>query len=56
MFEFINTPNPNAKKIMLEHSFEIAIYLDEKLVENGDLHDFYFFILVLKVYLVVQDF
>ena len=42
MFEFIDTPNPNAKKIMLEHSFEIAIYLDKKLVENSNLHDLFF--------------
>ena len=40
--ELIDTPNPNAKKIMLEHSFEIAIYLDKKLVENSNLHDLFF--------------
>ena len=25
--EFIDTPNPNAKKIVVEHSYEISIYL-----------------------------
>ena len=40
--ELIDTPNPNAKKIMLEHSFEIAIYLDKKLVENSNLRDLFF--------------
>ena len=27
--EFLDTPNPNAKKILIEHSFDIAIYLNE---------------------------
>ena len=42
MFEFIDTPNPNAKKIILVHSFEVAIYLDEKLIENSNVHDLFF--------------
>ena len=42
MFEFIDTPNPNAKKIILEHSFEVAIYLDEELVENSNVRDLFF--------------
>ena len=42
MFEFIDTPNPNAKKIILEHNFEVAIYLDEKLVENSNVYDLFF--------------
>ena len=42
MFEFIDTPNPKAKKIMLEHSFEVAIYLDEKLVKNSNVYDLFF--------------
>ena len=28
--EFIDTPNPNAKKIVVEHSYEISIYLVEE--------------------------
>ena len=28
--EFIDTPNPNAKKIIVEHSYEISIYLNEE--------------------------
>ena len=27
--EFLDSPNPNAKKILIEHSFDIAIYLNE---------------------------
>tara|TARA_B100001939_G_scaffold135588_1_gene117726 strand:+ start:1334 stop:1576 length:243 start_codon:yes stop_codon:yes gene_type:complete len=27
--EFLDTPNPNAKKILMEHNFDIAIYLNE---------------------------
>ena len=26
--EFIDTPNPNAKKIVVEHNYEISIYLN----------------------------
>ena len=28
--EFIDTPNPNAKKIVVEHKYEISIYLNEE--------------------------
>ena len=37
MFEFIDTPNPNAKKIMVEHNFEISIYLDAESIEDKNL-------------------
>ena len=37
MFEFIDTPNPNAKKIMLDHEFDIAIYLNEELIKDDSL-------------------
>ena len=42
MFDFIDTPNPNAKKIILEHSFEIATYLDEKQAKDSNLNDLFF--------------
>ena len=28
--EFIDTPNPNAKKIVLEHSYETSVYLNRE--------------------------
>ena len=28
--EFIDTPNPNAKKIEVDHSYEVSIYLVEE--------------------------
>ena len=28
--ELIDTPNPNAKKIIIQHKYEVAIYLDEE--------------------------
>ena len=37
MFEYIDTPNPNAKKIMLNHDFDIAIYLNEELIKDDSL-------------------
>ena len=37
MFEFIDTPNPNAKKIMVEHNFKISIYLDAESIEDKNL-------------------
>ena len=37
MFEFIDTPNPNAKKIMFDHKFDIAIYLNEELIKDDNL-------------------
>tara|TARA_B100000902_G_C26652483_1_gene594486 strand:- start:163 stop:405 length:243 start_codon:yes stop_codon:yes gene_type:complete len=30
--EFIDTPNPNSKKIVINHDYELAEYLD---IENG---------------------
>ena len=27
--EFLDTPNPNAKKILIDHDFETSIYLDD---------------------------
>tara|TARA_B100000035_G_C20549954_1_gene357763 strand:- start:155 stop:397 length:243 start_codon:yes stop_codon:yes gene_type:complete len=31
--EFIDTPNPNSKKIIINHNYELAKYLD---IENGN--------------------
>ena len=28
--EFLDTPNPNAKKILINHDLETSIYLDDK--------------------------
>ena len=28
--DLIDTPNPNAKKIIIQHNYEVAIYLDEE--------------------------
>ena len=28
--ELIDTPNPNAKKVLVEHDYEIAIYIDRE--------------------------
>ena len=28
--DLIDTPNPNAKKILVEHDYEIAIYIDRE--------------------------
>ena len=28
--ELIDTPNPNAKKILVDHDYEIAIYIDQE--------------------------
>ncbi len=27
--ELIDTPNPNAKKILIDHEYEIAVYIDQ---------------------------
>ena len=32
--ELKDTPNPHAKKIIVNHNFEIAIYLDEEKLSN----------------------
>ena len=31
--ELIDTPNPNAKKILVDHDYEIAIYINQ---DSGD--------------------
>ena len=33
----IDTPNPNAKKILVEHSYEIAIYINKDSQEVGGI-------------------
>ena len=37
IMELIDTPNPNAKKIILDHKFDTAIYLNEELIEDDNL-------------------
>tara|TARA_B100000131_G_C17978095_1_gene557431 strand:+ start:144 stop:386 length:243 start_codon:yes stop_codon:yes gene_type:complete len=32
--EILDTPNPNAKKILIEHDLENSIYIDENTVTN----------------------
>ena len=32
--EILDTPNPNAKKILIEHDLEDSIYIDENTVTN----------------------
>ena len=32
--EFLDTPNPNAKKILIDHNFEISINLEKNIVTN----------------------
>ena len=32
--EILDTPNPNAKKILIEHDLENSIYIDEDTVTN----------------------
>ena len=32
--EIFDTPNPNAKKILIEHDLENSIYIDENTVTN----------------------
>jgi len=34
--DLIDTPNPNAKKIIIQHNYEVAIYLDEESKVEGD--------------------
>ena len=34
--DLIDTPNPNAKKILIQHKYEVAIYLDEENKVEGD--------------------
>ena len=33
--DLIDTPNPNAKKILVEHDYEIAIYINKESQEIG---------------------
>ena len=35
--ELIDTPNPNAKKILVEHNYEIAIYINKDDQEVGGI-------------------
>jgi len=35
--EFIDTPNPNAKKIVIEHNYEISIYLNKDEVHSREI-------------------
>ena len=35
--ELIDTPNPNAKKILVEHDYEIAIYIKKENQEVGGI-------------------
>lgn len=38
---FQDTPNPNAKKVVMDHSYDVSIYLSEKEVSvNSDLKFF----------------
>ena len=37
MFEFIDTPNPNAKKIVLEHRYELSTYLSKEVITDENL-------------------
>ena len=32
--ELIDTPNPNAKKILVDHDYEIAIYINKENTED----------------------
>ena len=33
--ELIDTPNPNAKKILIDHDYEIATYINKETVDDG---------------------
>ena len=35
--ELIDTPNPNAKKVLVEHDYEIAIYINKENQEVGGI-------------------
>ena len=39
MFEFTDTQNPNAKKIVIEHDYELSIYLYKELVSDEHVLD-----------------
>ena len=34
--DLIDTPNPNAKKIIIQHKYEVAIYLDVNKKDQSD--------------------
>ena len=33
--QLIKTPNPNAKKILIDHDYEIATYINKETVDDG---------------------
>ncbi len=33
--DLIDTPNPNAKKILIDHDYEIAAYINKETVDDG---------------------
>ena len=33
--DLIDTPNPNAKKILIDHDYEIASYINKENVDDG---------------------
>ena len=33
--DLIDTPNPNAKKILIDHDYEIASYINKETVDDG---------------------
>ena len=35
--DLIDTPNPNAKKVLVEHDYEIAIYINKDSQEVGGI-------------------
>ena len=35
--ELIDTPNPNAKKVLVDHDYEIAIYINKENQEVGGI-------------------
>ena len=35
--DLIDTPNPNAKKVLVEHDYEIAIYINKESQEVGGI-------------------
>ena len=35
--ELIDTPNPNAKKVIVEHDYEVAIYINKESQEIGGI-------------------
>ncbi len=35
--DLIDTPNPNAKKILIDHDYEIATYINKETVDDGGI-------------------